>query len=907
VAEAAENQGTPTAPARRWLRGTAALVLTTGPLIAGLLPAPAAAAESHAAPAAAAGAPSASGARAAAPARSGSGSRTADISINTLSPATPQKGDTLSVTGTVTNKGRSAITDGSIGLRIGPGANSRSALEQNAARKDYLPGADGKKVEGKKATEKVGSMRPGIRRSFKLKLPVSALKMDSSGVYQLGITLTGQTRERPYDQILGIERSFLPWQTSDAKHKTGLTYLWPLISSSHLTARTQSDEEQTPVFRNDELAKELAPGGRLQQMVNLGKDLPITWMVDPDLLATVNAMTEEYRVQKKGGGTVAGKGQTYAKQWLMDLQGAVKGEEVATLPFADTDVASLAHRGRNVPGALGDLSSATKRGRITVESILHTKPSTDYAWPVEGAVDPSIVDVATSAGAHNVIARSDSLRDTALSYTPTSARPIGGGNTALVADSRLSKAFEGDLTRPGATSRAVQRFLSETQAVNAQVPGKQRNILVAPQRMPSADQAQAMALALSSLQKDGRWAEGTDLSEAAKSKPDPGANRRVPGGSQYPASLRRQELPTDAYRHVQDTKRLVGDFKKILTREDRVVTPFGSAVERGESASWRGDGEGAADYRDGVRGYLVGLTKEVHLIQKSPITLSGRSATIPVTVQNNLVQGVDDLELRLKSRRRIGLDVGEAQAVKIDGEHSQSVKFSTSAKANGRAYVEAQLYTKDGKPYGKRMVFQVNVTSITSTVLLVIAGGVLLVVLAGVRMYTTRKRNGGPAGGPESPEPDQGADGPADEGPADGDPEDEGPRGPGSGSDSGSGPARDAAGPGSTQGPSGTDDADSTPDAQDADGARELVGSDASTVPAPSVKSAEPEAPRQTSSAIGDAATDGPRGEHESPAAPAETAESAATATVHGEPAEGGADTVKGNGTVPDAGEKVDR
>nr|WP_206323053.1 DUF6049 family protein [Streptomyces sp. HNM0575] len=840
------------------MRGTAALVLATGPLVGGLLPAPAAASESHGAQAATA-AGSASGA-ATAPVRTGSGSRTAQISINTLSPATPQKGDTLSVTGTVTNKGRSPITDGSVGLRIGSGANSRSALEQNSARKDYLPGADGKKVEGKRATEKVGSMRPGIRRSFKLKLPVSALKMSSSGVYQLGVTLTGQTRERPYDQILGIERSFLPWQTSDSENKTELTYLWPLISSSHMTARTQSDEEQTPVFRNDELAKELAPGGRLQQMVNLGKDLPITWMIDPDLLATVNAMTEDYRVQKEGGGTVAGKGQTYAKQWLMDLQGAVKGEEVATLPFADTDVASLAHRGRSVPGALGDLDSATKRAITTVESILHTKPSADYAWPVEGAVDPSIVDVATSAGAHSVIARSDTFRDTALSYTPTSARPIGGGNTALVADSRLSKAFDGDMTRPGATSEAVQRFLAETQAVNAQVPGKRRSVLVAPQRMPSADQAQAMALALSSLQKDGRWAEGSDLSEAAKAKPDPGANRRVPGGSQYPASLRRQELPTGAYRHMQDTKRLVGDFKKILTREDRVVTPFGSAIERGESASWRGDAEGASNYRDGVRSYLVGLTKEVHLIQKSPITLSGRSATIPVTVQNNLVQGVDDLELRLKSRRRIGLDVGKAQAVKMDGEHSQSVKFATSAKANGRAYVEAQLYTKDGKPYGKRMVFQVNVTSITSTVLLVIAAGVLLVVLAGVRMYTTRKRNGGTPAGPDSEGPDEGTDGET------GGHSEDGDAGDGtSGSHSGSGAGESGPEGTGTAGPSTDDSATATPAEPD-----------------------ETEPTSHESGADGPERADGPE------------------ATSDG-PARESADTDKGSGTVPDAGEKVDR
>jgi hypothetical protein len=757
VAEAAENQGTPTAAVRRWLRGSAVVLLTTGPLIGGLLPPPAATAMT--APTGAASAADSAGARssttalssaqqpsaAQAQVRTGTGSRTADVSISTLSPATPEESDTLSITGTVTNKGRSPITDSRIGLRIGPRAESRSALEQNARRKEYLPGADGSEVRGKDATTKVGSMRPGIRRTFKLKLPVSALKLDASGTYQLGVTLAGETKQRPYDQILGIERSFLPWQTSDAENKTGLTYLWPLISSSHLTARTQSDEQQTPVFRDDDLAKELAPGGRLQQLVALGKDLPITWVIDPDLLATVNAMTESYDVQKKGDRTVPGKGQAYAKQWLMDLQGAVKGEEIATLPFADPDLASLAHHGRDVPGALSSLSRSTKRAATTVGSILHTEPSTDYAWPVDGAVDPGIVDVATSAGAHNVIARSDSLRDTAISYTPTSARPIGGGNTALVADAGLSRAFEGDLTRAGSTSRAVQRFLGETQALTAQVPNKQRNILVAPQRMPTADQAQAMALALSSLQNDGRWVEGSDLSEAAKAKPDPGANRQVPSGRQYPGSLRKHEVPTEAYKQMQHTNGVVNHFRQILTRDDRVVTPFGSAMERGESTSWRADSKGAENYRNEVRSYAVDLTKQVSLIQKTPITLSGRSATIPVTVQNNLVQGVDGLELRLKSRRRIGLDVGEAQPVKIDGDHSQSVKFSTTAKANGRAYVEAQLYTKDGRPYGKRMVFRVNVTSITSTVLLVIAGGVLLVVLAGVRMYTTRKRNGGSA------------------------------------------------------------------------------------------------------------------------------------------------------------------
>ncbi len=149
---------------------------------------------------------------------------------------------------------------------------------------------------------------------------------------------------------------------------------------------------------------------------------------------------------------------------------------------------------------------------------------------------------------------------------------------------------------------------------------------------------------------------------------------------------------------------------------------------------------GAAAFRSSVRTYLDGLTKNVQLIQKSPATLSGRSATIPVTVQNNLVQGVKGLTLELTSSQPNRLDTGEPQEITVDGGHSQSFKFDTTANANGPVQVTAQLYTSDGKPYGRPMTFQVNVTEITSTIMLVIAGGVLLLVLAGVRIYLQRKR-----------------------------------------------------------------------------------------------------------------------------------------------------------------------
>jgi hypothetical protein len=178
----------------------------------------------------------------------------------------------------------------------------------------------------------------------------------------------------------------------------------------------------------------------------------------------------------------------------------------------------------------------------------------------------------------------------------------------------------------------------------------------------------------------------------------------------------------------------------ILTDQSRVVTPFGRAMNREMSTSWRGRGVAAVGYRDGVESYLEGLTEGVKLIEKSETKLSGRSATIPVTVQNNLVQGVEHLELRLTSKNPTRLKIGDAayeeQHVTVNGGHSQSVKFTTSANANGRAEVVAQLYTEDGQKYGAPVTFDVKVTEVTATVMLVIGGGVLLLVLAGFRMYT---------------------------------------------------------------------------------------------------------------------------------------------------------------------------
>ncbi|MEU2303542.1 DUF6049 family protein [Streptomyces misionensis] len=750
MAEAADFQGTSASPARRWLRRTGAL-LAGVPLLAGLLQLPAAA-----------------------PAQAASGDPVS-VSLDSLTPNAPTDGDTLTVSGTVTNNGKQTVTGAHVGLRVGPMLNTRSEISAVARHPDDLQGAAGTEVGGK-YEQKFTKLAPGVAEHFSISVPVDKLDLGADGVYEFGVALSGQTSAQPWQQLLGVQRTFLPWQPSDADTKTRTTFLWPLLSTVHLTAKTGAGELQTPEFLNDDLAKELAPGGRLAQMVDLGKDLDVTWVIDPDLLASVDAMASgNYQLPGDGDTTTPGPKdhQALAKQWLADLQKAVVGKEVVALPFADPDLASLAHRGTSVTGSLSHLKDATDVAATTVKTVLHVTPSTDYAWPVDGAVDPSIMRVATSAGADRVIARSDSLQDTAgLSYTPSAARPVGGGTTAIVADAKLSTAFEDDLTKAGPATLAVQQFLAQSLEINAQTD-QQRSIVVAPQRMPTAGQAQAMAAAVKALQ-GGTWSQAQDLTAAAKAKPDPNATTRIPSTSAYPSALRRQELPVSAFGQIARTQDKLDNFQVILSDQSRVVTPFGRAINRGMSTSWRGREEAGDSYRSGVESWLDDLARQVKLIDKSETKLSGRSATIPVTVQNNLVQPVGHLVLRLSStmptRLKIGGKAYAEQPVDIAGGHAQSVKFSTSANANGRATVIAQLYTEDGQEYGAPVTFDVKVTEVTPTVMLVIGGGVLLLVLAGFRMYTQRKRaaarqaagEGGPGDAAEQSDEPGNPDGPGD-------------------------------------------------------------------------------------------------------------------------------------------------
>jgi hypothetical protein len=154
-------------------------------------------------------------------------------------------------------------------------------------------------------------------------------------------------------------------------------------------------------------------------------------------------------------------------------------------------------------------------------------------------------------------------------------------------------------------------------------------------------------------------------------------------------------------------------------------------------------------YRQNASDYLDNLYGAVSILHKpnNSITLSGSgSATIPITVQNDLPQPVLNLEVELTSSSPTRLSLGKETPsskilpVRANGDTVQTLRFPVKATANGQVDMVAQLYTTtDQKPYGGAVGFTVNIKQLRNGVIAVVAGGVLLVLLAGVRLYSKRK------------------------------------------------------------------------------------------------------------------------------------------------------------------------
>ncbi|NEB80425.1 hypothetical protein G3I40_35225 [Streptomyces sp. SID14478] len=558
--------------------------------------------------------------------------------------------------------------------------------------------------------------------------------------------------------------------------------VWPVMAAPHMTAAALgSGPTAQPVFDDDALAGLFAKGGRLREVVDAGKDREVSWVVDPDLVLSAQAMANGYRVADSADSSnpqdsTRGTGQSAAKAWLSALRDAVKGRDVWLLPYADPDLASLAHH----PGADTDdltevVAGLADDAKERVDTILGTGTRAGLGWPADGALDSQVARLGTKLGVSRILASGPGL-------TPAGTAPVtlgGDGDadsdgdtgrmTALPYDADLTTALAriedpdpdaspspspspsatGSSTSPSATASTGPSPSASGEArdtpdaatvtrLAALLKANTRPVLVPPREL-SGTAANALGAALDSGTDEG-W---LDLEGIRTADNDPVRGRAAGSGS-YPSRLVRGELTGSQLAAVAGDLDGLSTLSKVLADPKATTASVHAAMARALSTAWRpADDSAQQTFQQRTSDFLSTSVDSLRLVPKTTVTLTSGDATIPVTVDNGLQQPVAGLELRVSSSDAERMKVNDPRtAVEAAGSASHTSHIGVTAKANGKARITAQLYTtSDGKPWGEPMTFTVDVTSVSSGAIAVVVAGVVLILLAAAfRMRRVRRR-----------------------------------------------------------------------------------------------------------------------------------------------------------------------
>ncbi len=282
----------------------------------------------------------------------------------------------VTVTGEVRNVGDRPVRDVVVRLERAAATATSSELRTDLAGNvdQYQPVADFITV----APEMARGQAVPFRLAYPLRSPDQpSLDIDEPGVYPVMINVNGTPDygaparlddSRFLMPVLGVPPLDGAESTAsealdsavppDTTRPVGLTMFWPLADRPRLAAGAPGGT--TPVrLIDDVLATSLAPGGRLETMlsavdfatgpqVDAGGELAraLCLAIDPDLLVTVNAMTNGYVVNDAadagpGTPTHPGAGQQAAVDWLNRLKALAQRMCVVPTTYAQADLDAL--------------------------------------------------------------------------------------------------------------------------------------------------------------------------------------------------------------------------------------------------------------------------------------------------------------------------------------------------------------------------------------------------------------------------------------------------------------------------------------------------------------------------------------------------------------------------------------
>ncbi|WP_444850814.1 hypothetical protein [Mycobacterium sp. P7213] len=694
----------------------------------------------------------------------------------------------VTVAGTVSNVGDRPVRDVMVRLEQAGAVASSAGLRTN------LSGAnDQYRAVGAFATV-AAELQRGQEARFTLAAPLRsasqpALNIEHPGIYPVLVNVNGTPDygepTRLDDARFLLPVTGLPKPDPDADLSTGtvapdisqpvrLTMFWPLADRPRLTPGAPGGT--LPVrLTDDDLATSLAPGGRLDALLSAAEfatspavdadgvvNQALCLAVDPDLVVTVNAMTNGYVVADSPESATShpGTGRDAARTWLERLRRLAHHTCVTATPYAQTDLDALARVG---DGRLDEIAvrkpadivdrilevSSTRGavllgdGRLTAGAAdLISAQSSEGPTVVITAGDCAAQDSASGASATaDVTPRRVSPQLVSVPYDPAVGAALAAMGTDPVAPSYQDTSLAVRLRHDSALARR-QDALGSMLWRGLEFPESPRaprdEILMPPAYWkPRADDAQAVLTTLATALRSGLAVPRPLTAVLAEARdvtvpPEHPLPTQQPAGGFSPDVI--GAVANDIGRLTGLTAALTTDVRTGLTG-DQYTAPLAEGMLRALTQSEPVDvRNGLATQRLAIIGDTVNdLIGAVTIVNPADsYTLATEHSPLPLALRNDLAVPI---------RVRLHVDAPPGMTVTDVGELELPPGFlplrvPVEVRVNQHFVVDAALQTPDGLPLGEPVRLSVHSNAYGMVLFLItMTAAAALTVLTGRRLW----------------------------------------------------------------------------------------------------------------------------------------------------------------------------
>ena len=655
------------------------------------------------------------------------------ITIDSLTPSVIPDRGRVTIAGTVTNTSDETWS----GVNLYP-LTSTALPMTTIDELDAAAQADDDLVVGERIiqiSDQIPVLAPGQVSTYTLRVPRSYLG-DTEGVHWLGVHALAQNDEGRDDVADGKARTFLPLV---GPNRT------PVEAALVLQLRRRIEHAvDGRIAQPERWATDLAVGGRLRSIVELGAAAggrPITWLVDPAVLASVNALVagnasrlppppepDESDPEEPGEpgespsptelGLTADPTDTAAvaaaaaegQAWLAQLQPALAGQQLLALPHGDID-ASAASRLR--PGLLRDAhtTSATVMAAMGLAGTPAIGSPNGFLNPTAIAeVDPAATVLVSNA---------------AVGTDAPPVASIGGREVVLTSSTAIEGGPGPD--DPYATVAVRQRILSEA-AVRLLSRGRDPLVVA----LPTDWAPQDMSEFFPGLDVD--WLELAHLSEVT----DRTAESVDPESYVYPDYQEAYELDSANFAAADELAISGATMQQVLLSNETV----GATVTREANtltSYWQRPRPNAARVAgDRSRAWIETTLGRVTIDGPPSVTLSSDTGQFPATVRNGLDEPV---VVRVDAVPSDGLSVEVPDEVELDPGESVRLRLSATTEAIGTHTVRLVVSSIDGEPLGSSDELPIRSNQVSQIIwIFIVAGGGLLLGAIAVRLFRRIRR-----------------------------------------------------------------------------------------------------------------------------------------------------------------------